>query len=136
MGEPIRIVDLALDTITLCGLKPYEDIDIVVTGMRPGEKLFEELAVTEERLTKTRYPKIYIGQIVTYPQERVIEALRNLEQFSRRGEEHAVRSYLVDFLPEAELNGNGHAHKKPKDGVHVVMREQITLQLSTTEIVG
>jgi FlaA1/EpsC-like NDP-sugar epimerase len=136
MGEPIRIVDLALDTITLCGLKPYEDIDIVVTGMRPGEKLFEELAVTEERLTKTRYPKIYIGQIVTYPQERVIEALRNLEQFSRRGEEHAVRSYLVDFLPEAELNGNGHAHKKPKDGVHVVMREQITLQLSTKEIVG
>ncbi len=129
MGEPIRIVDLALDTITLCGLKPYEDIDIVVTGIRPGEKLFEELAVTEERLTKTRHPKIYIGQIGTYPQERVLEAMKSLNEFSQRGEEQAIRSYLVDFLPEADLNGNGHAQKKSKEPVQVVMHEQIELKI-------
>ena len=134
MGEPIRIVDLALDTITLSGLRPYEDIDIVVTGMRPGEKLFEELAVTEERLTKTRHPKIYIGQIVTYPQELVLEALSYLEELSRRGEEQEVRNYLADFLPEAELNGNGHGHKNTKEVTPLMMREEITLHLSTEEI--
>jgi FlaA1/EpsC-like NDP-sugar epimerase len=135
MGEPIRIVDLALDTITLSGLKPYEDIDIVVTGIRPGEKLFEELAVTEERLTKTRHPKIYIGQIVTYPQERVLEAMKSLKEFAQGGEEQSIRSYLVDFLPEADLNGNGHAQKKSKEPVQVIMHEQIAIQLSTKEIV-
>ena len=44
MGEPVRIFDMAKDMITLFGLKPFDDIDIVFTGMRPGEKLFEELA--------------------------------------------------------------------------------------------
>jgi FlaA1/EpsC-like NDP-sugar epimerase len=134
MGEPIKIVDLAVDTITLSGLKPYEDIDIVVTGMRPGEKLFEELAVTEERLTKTRHPKIYIGKIVTYPEESVLEALKDLEQFSRRGEEQNIRKYLVDFLPEADLNSNGHAHKKHPEKDQVMVHEQIALKIFTEKI--
>jgi FlaA1/EpsC-like NDP-sugar epimerase len=108
MGEPVRILDLALDTITLSGLKPYEDIDIVVTGVRPGEKLFEELAVSEEQITKTRHPKIYIGNIVTYPDERVAEGLRRLGEYAGLGDERRVREFMSDFLPEAQLNGNGH----------------------------
>ena len=106
MGEPVRILDLAVDTITLSGLKPYEDIDIVVTGVRPGEKLFEELAVTEEQITKTLHPKIYIGNIVTYPEERVAEGLRRLEDCARLGEDRRIREFMTDFLPEAQLNGN------------------------------
>ena len=109
MGEPVRILDLAVDTITLSGLKPYEDIDIVVTGVRPGEKLFEELAVSEEQITKTRHPKIYIGNIVTYPDERVAEGLRSLAEYAARGDERRIREFMSDFLPEAQLNGNGHA---------------------------
>ena len=108
MGEPVRILDLALDTITLSGLKPYEDIDIVVTGVRPGEKLYEELAVSEEQIAKTRHPKIYIGNIVTYPEERAAEGLSRLGEFARLGEERRVREFMADFLPEAQLNGNGH----------------------------
>jgi FlaA1/EpsC-like NDP-sugar epimerase len=109
MGEPVRILDLAVDTITLSGLKPYEDIDIVVTGVRPGEKLFEELAVSEEQITKTLHPKIYIGNIVTYPEERVAAALERLGECARLGDERRIREFIADFLPEARLGGDGHA---------------------------
>jgi len=134
MGEPIKILDLAVDTITLSGLKPYEDIDIVVTGMRPGEKLFEELAVTEEQLTKTRHPKIYIGQIVTYTQERVAEALEDLELFSKRGEEQMIRKYLADFLPEANLNTNGDAPHESDENVQVMLHKQLAVEICTENI--
>jgi FlaA1/EpsC-like NDP-sugar epimerase len=110
MGEPVRILDLAVDTITLSGLKPYEDIDIVVTGVRPGEKLFEELAVSEEQITKTLHPKIYIGAIVTYPEEKVLEGLSRLGDLARLGDERRVREFMAEFLPEARLNGNGHVN--------------------------
>ena len=111
MGEPVKILDLALDTITLSGLKPYEDIDIVVTGVRPGEKLFEELAVTEEQITKTLHPKIYIGNIATYSEEKVAEAIGRLGECARLGDEQRIREFMADFLPEALLGDNGHAGK-------------------------
>jgi FlaA1/EpsC-like NDP-sugar epimerase len=135
MGEPIRILDLAVDTIALSGLKPYEDIDIVVTGMRPGEKLFEELAVADERLTKTRHPKIYIGQIGTYPEERVLEALGNLEELSRCGDEVSIRKYLADFLPEADLNGhrNGNGQKVQFPG-DMVVAKAISFEIAAEDV--
>ncbi len=61
MGEPVEIVGLARDLIRLSGLEP-EDIDIEFLGLRPGEKLFEELSVSEENATKTRHPKIFVGK--------------------------------------------------------------------------
>ncbi|MEP6911762.1 MAG: nucleoside-diphosphate sugar epimerase/dehydratase, partial [bacterium] len=63
MGEPVLILDLAKAAITLSGLRPFADIDIVFTGMRSGEKLFEELELTEEQMSRTRNPKIFIGKI-------------------------------------------------------------------------
>lgn len=107
MGEPVRILDLALDTITLSGLKPYEDIDVVLTGVRPGEKLFEELAVSEEQITKTLHPKIYIGNIARYPEEKVADAISRLGDCVSAGDERSIRQFMADFLPEAQLNGNG-----------------------------
>ncbi|MEZ4238646.1 MAG: nucleoside-diphosphate sugar epimerase/dehydratase [Myxococcota bacterium] len=62
MGEPVRIVSLAEDLIRLSGLKPHKDIEIVYSGIRPGEKLFEEISVDGEGAAKTRHPKIYIGR--------------------------------------------------------------------------
>ena len=62
MGEPVRIVDLAVNMIRLAGLKPYEDIDIQFTGLRAGEKLFEEINCAEERLLPTYHDKIRIFQ--------------------------------------------------------------------------
>ena len=62
MGKPVKIYDLALDLIKLSGLTPGKDIDIKITGLRPGEKLYEELLMDEEGLGKTTHDKIFIGK--------------------------------------------------------------------------
>lgn len=103
MGEPIRIIDLARETIKLSGLRPYEDIDIIFTGIRPGEKLFEELEVTGENLTKTRHPKIFIGLISAYPPEVVNRALERLTILSRRGLDQEICKALQELLPESRF---------------------------------
>jgi FlaA1/EpsC-like NDP-sugar epimerase len=103
MGEPVRILDLAKDTITLSGFKPYEDIDIIVTGIRPGEKLFEELDTAGEQVSRTRHPKIFIGKIAAYTEEQVGEALERLSALAQDGREPELRQYLNELLPEAAL---------------------------------
>ena len=103
MGEPVRILDLAKDMITLSGLKPFEDIDIVFTGVRPGEKLFEELETAGENIAKTRHPKIFIGKISGYPPDRIERALERLCELAAEGNEDSIRVFLNDFLPEARL---------------------------------
>lgn len=104
MGEPVRILDLAKHMLNLSGLKPFVDVDIVFTGIRPGEKLIEELQITEESMNKTRHPKIFIGKIAAYPQEKVSQALEHLAVLSQNGHERELRSYLSELLPEAQIN--------------------------------
>ena len=72
MGEPVKIIDLAEELIKLSGFVPYEDIDIKIIGLRPGEKLYEELLMDEEGIQNTKYEKIYIGK----PQEFEVEELK------------------------------------------------------------
>lgn len=111
MGEPVRIVDLAKDMITLSGLRPFEDVDIVFTGLRPGEKMFEELQTTGEQVAKTRHPKIYIGKISPYSPEKVKEALQRLQELSRDNQEENLRLFLNELLPEASLATAPYANK-------------------------
>jgi FlaA1/EpsC-like NDP-sugar epimerase len=103
MGEPVRILDMAKDMISLFGLKPYEDIDIVFSGMRPGEKLFEELQIDGERISKTKHPKIFIGRINTSPEAEVDEALARLRELSAPSQEKKLRAYLNQLLPEGQV---------------------------------
>jgi FlaA1/EpsC-like NDP-sugar epimerase len=103
MGEPVRILDLAEEMITLTGLRPYVDMDIVFTGLRPGEKLFEELELSGEQIAKTRHPKIYIGKLNPYPAEDVERALRYVEDLARESDGTAIRRFLNSLLPEANL---------------------------------
>lgn len=103
MGEPISILDLAKDTITLSGLKPDEDIEIVFTGVRPGEKLFEELEMRGENIAKTRHPKIFIGKIAPWPKERVRHAFERLRDLAQDGREQELRRFINDLLPEAQI---------------------------------
>jgi FlaA1/EpsC-like NDP-sugar epimerase len=103
MGEPVRIFDMAKDMITLFGLKPFDDVDIVFTGVRPGEKLFEELEIAGEHMTKTRHPKIFIGRINNCDSEAVTEALQRFGEYSTLGRERELRAFFNEFLPEARV---------------------------------
>ncbi len=79
MGEPIKIVDLACNLVELTGLTPYTDIKIEYTGLRPGEKLFEEILSAEEGSTATKHEKIYVANLKKVDEEKLNEALNNLK---------------------------------------------------------
>ncbi len=106
MGEPVKILELAEDVIRLSGLKPYEDVDIVFTGVRPGEKLFEELEISGENLLKTRHPKIYIGKIATYTSAQVDEMNSHLRSAVEEQSDETIRGVFNRFLPEARIDSN------------------------------
>lgn len=103
MGEPVRIVNLAEQMITLSGFKPYEEIPIVFTGVRPGEKIQEVLMNSDEAVSITRHPKIFIGQINDVSVEKVEAGLERLGTLARQGRTDDLRAALADFLPEATL---------------------------------
>jgi len=100
MGEPVRIVDLARDLITLSGLRLGEDIDIELTGVRPGEKLFEELSTDAEHAEKTKHPKVFIGRIKPHQWEAVEAGLAALLEAAESGVPEVVRTVLGQIVPE------------------------------------
>jgi len=103
MGKPVRILDLAIGMITLSGLKPFDDVPIVFTGLRPGEKLFEELELSGEEFATTRHPKIFIGRLGAYPGPVIRTATLELERLAEAGEADGIRAALARLLPEASL---------------------------------
>ncbi len=80
MGEPVKIYDLAVSLIKLSGYEPEVDIPIVFTGLRPGEKLYEELLMKEEGLQKTENKKIYIGEPTQLDEKDILEKLAKLKK--------------------------------------------------------
>lgn len=81
MGEPIKIVDLARNLILLSGYKPNEDIKIVFTGLRPGEKLYEEILMEEEGMQDTKNKMIHIGKPIEMDETQFIEQLEELRNY-------------------------------------------------------
>jgi FlaA1/EpsC-like NDP-sugar epimerase len=105
MGEPVLILDLARRMIEMSGERRAGSIDIVFTGLRPGEKLFEELQYSDEAADRTRHPKIFIGKIAPVPAEDLAAALARLRELAASGTSDEVRAFLQAFLPEAKLGG-------------------------------
>lgn len=104
MGEPVKIVDLAEQMIRLSGHTPYSDIPIVFSGVRPGEKLFEELLTAEEGTTATHHSQIFVAKQKPLPYEWFEDCLKSLEE--------------EVFPPDYECRLFG-----PKDAVEEVARE-------------
>jgi FlaA1/EpsC-like NDP-sugar epimerase len=103
MGEPVKILDLAKDMIRLSGLIPFEDIDISFTGIRQGEKLFEELEMTGEDLEKTRHPKIFIGKIATFSTDEVGQMFSAFRRAVEANDEMKIRWLFNQMLAEASV---------------------------------
>jgi len=110
MGEPVRIVDLARDMIRLSGLQEGRDIDIVFTGRRPGEKVFEELFAPNERYRPTPHQHVFIAERVE--QQTVLaldEALKAFEAVVQANDDATARSLLKQLVPEytgADVTGH------------------------------
>lgn len=100
MGEPVRIIDLAEELIRLSGLTPYEDIDIVVTGLRPGEKLFEELLIDGEGILPTAHSKIKVLEPVHIELQPVRDELEKLYEAARSNCVDALMESLKRLVPE------------------------------------
>lgn len=101
MGKPVRILDMAERMIKLCGLQPYKDINIEITGLREGEKLFEELLIDGETALPTYHPKILVSKMVDYDCQTMINALDKIEQMINKGEDNvAIIQKLKILVPE------------------------------------
>lgn len=100
MGEPVKILDLAEELIRLSGFTPYEDIDIVITGLRPGEKLYEELLIDGEGIQPTQHDQICVAQAVSYPSDRVQAQIAQVLEVGKRYDTGAIIEALQLVVPE------------------------------------
>ena len=100
MGEPIRIVDMVRDLIRLNGLEPEKDIAIEFTGLRPGEKLHEELITSGEGIVSTEHEKIMVLRGKTRDAAALLAQIETLLAISRKGDGEAIRKKLRDIVPE------------------------------------
>ncbi len=101
MGEPVKILELAEEMIRLSGLKPYTDIDIQFTGLRPGEKLFEELLLDLEGLKPTHHPKIRIAAVTGIQNHLVfLNKLNQLFSLANANKNNEIFSLFKEMIPE------------------------------------
>lgn len=104
MGEPVKILDLAKNLIRLSGFEPYEDIDIEITGLRPGEKLYEELLLNEEGLEATKHNKIYIAKPLHIDYELLERELEILKQkVYKSSDSNEIKEYVKVLVPTYKM---------------------------------
>ena len=106
MGQPVKIWDLATRMISLSGLRPGEDIQIIETGLRPGEKLYEELLNEKEHTLATHHKKIMIARVRIYDYKDVIEHLEQLHKSLEAGHAHDIVAQMKHMVPEYKSNNS------------------------------
>jgi FlaA1/EpsC-like NDP-sugar epimerase len=115
MGEPVKIDDMARNLIRLSGFTPDVDIKIVYTGLRPGEKLYEELLMDEEGLQETKNKLIHIGKPIVMDDEWFTEKLHQLDEASRAESDH-MKQIVAEIVPTYHYTPE---QTTAKDGVKV-----------------
>lgn len=125
MGDPVKILDLATNFIKLSGLEPYKDIDIIFSGLRPGEKLYEELLMDEEGLTNTSSKQIFIGQPSDIDFTHLLADLEHLSlclhdnKLIRKEVSHIVPTYQTPEAANAFIPKT--AHQQSSTGIQKVI---------------
>lgn len=99
MGEPVKILTLAEDLIRLSGFIPYEDMEIEITGLRPGEKLYEELLLKEEGILETQHEKIFIGRPLNVDSGYLMTQLNQLEAIIDEESDQVLKGVLKQIVP-------------------------------------
>ena len=99
MGAPVKIVTIAENLIRMYGKVPYKDVDIIFTGLRPGEKLFEELLMDEEGLESTENKKIFIGNQIDIDADEMLKKLEGLKIAAENNESNKTVELLCDLVP-------------------------------------
>lgn len=117
MGEPVKIADLAKNLIRLSGYKLGEDIEIEYTGLRPGEKLYEELLMDEEGLQDTENKMIHIGKPIDMDEEKFMHQLIQLRD-AANGDSDAIRAMVKEIVPTYQMPMEALAYKKKKNSVY------------------
>ncbi|MCK4851204.1 MAG: polysaccharide biosynthesis protein, partial [Phycisphaerae bacterium] len=105
MGEPVKIVDLATELIKLSGLRPRVDIDITFTGIRPGEKLFEELSTKGEDMVATEHEKIFVWQHRPWDPEELRRTMKKLQAVVLSESNGEIVRVLQEAVPEFHSAG-------------------------------
>jgi len=106
MGEPVKIVDLAKELITLSGFRPGEDIEITFTNPRPGEKLFEELSIEGEDMQRTRHPKIRIWQNIPMDRDKLRAGIDELVTIAQQQNYSEIVQKIKELVPEYTGSNN------------------------------
>ena len=113
MGEPVKIYDLAVSLIKLLGYEPNVDIPIEITGLRPGEKLYEEILMSEEGLTSTKHDKIFISKPMHMEMTELEEKLNILkeleynEKYSNENIKNTMKEVVTTYKEPEEVNNKG-----------------------------
>jgi FlaA1/EpsC-like NDP-sugar epimerase len=109
MGEPVKIVDLAKELITLSGFSPEDDIEIKFTGVRPGEKLFEELSIVGEDMQPTSHPKIAIWKNIIKDRDKLRAGINELVSIAKTSSYDEITRKIKELVPTyiGENNNSG-----------------------------
>ena len=117
MGKPVKILTLAENVIRQCGYVPYKDIDIIFTGLRPGEKLYEELLLDVTKNTKTSNEKIFVEEKKKIlPMDEKIQYISKVFTMTDNDEiKNCLREVVTSYVDYKEFNANS---EKEKVGVN------------------